>query len=333
MSERRLRAGTESVARVEFEVEFPPGHVACYVVDAGVPVLVDAGMPDERGVGGHGEAFREGLARHGYEVVDIEHLVVTHPHVDHIGQAPTVLEEAAPTVHAPVGVRERFSRDADALAERVRENASRAGLSGDQLADAVEMARESLERDRSLLPPAAVDHWVDPDEAFTVGDLTLTATHTPGHQADHLVYGAALDGEYALLSGDSGIQPFRPVVIHDGLDDGHREAIAAFRRGLDRLDALLPTPDRVYPGHGPVHDDLRGVIKRHRGSLDRRLEGVLEQVANGVRTVPGVAMGIAGDDRSVRYLLPEAMSALAHLEREGEVIVTVEDGVRYYDPA
>jgi glyoxylase-like metal-dependent hydrolase (beta-lactamase superfamily II) len=333
MSESRLRAGTESVGRVEFEVEFPPGHVACYVVDAGVPVLVDAGMPDERGVGGHGQAFREGLSRYGYDVGDIEHLVVTHPHVDHIGQVPAVLEAAGPTVHAPVGVRERFARDAEALADRVRVNASAAGLSGEQLGDAVEMARESLERDRSLLPPTAVDHWVDPGETFTVGDLDLTATHTPGHQADHLVYAADVDGERALLSGDAGIQPFRPVVIHDGLDDGHREAFAAFRRGLDRLDALDPTPDHVYPGHGPVHDGLVGVVERDRGSLERRLDGVREQVANGVRTVPGVAMGIAGDDRSVRYLLPEAMSALAHLESEGEVVATVEDGVRCYDPA
>jgi glyoxylase-like metal-dependent hydrolase (beta-lactamase superfamily II) len=333
MSESRLAAGTASVARVEFEVEFPPGHVACYVVDAGVPVLVDAGMPTERGVGGHDEAFRDGLARHGHELAEIEHLILTHPHVDHIGQVPAVLDAAEPTVHAPAGVRERFGQDADALAERVHANAAAAGIAGDQLDSAVEMARESLERDRELLPPDAVDHWVAPGETFTVGDLDLTATHTPGHQADHLVYAADVDGERALLAGDAGIQPFRPVVIHDGLDDGHRDAFEAFFDGLDRLAALDPTPDRVYPGHGPIHDALDEVVERDRGSLERRLDGVREQVANGVRTVPGIAMAIAGDDRSVRYLLPEAMSAVAHLEREGDIAVTVEDGVRYCDPA
>jgi glyoxylase-like metal-dependent hydrolase (beta-lactamase superfamily II) len=333
MSESRLAAGTASVSRIEFEVEFPPGHVACYVVDAGVPVLVDAGMPPERGIGGHEEAFRDGLARHGHELAGIEHLVVTHPHVDHIGQVPAVLDAAEPTVHVPAGVRERFGRDADALAERVRANAREAGIAGDQLDSAVEMARESLERDRELLPPGAVDHWVDPGETFTVGDLDLTATHTPGHQADHLVYAGDVDGERALLAGDAGIRPFRPVVIHDGLDDGHREAFDAFFDGLDRLAELDPTPDRVYPGHGPIHDALDEVVERDRGSLERRLDGVREQVANGVRTVPGIAMAIAGDDRSVRYLLPEAMSAVAHLEREGDIAATVEDGVRYYDPA
>ncbi|MFB6207069.1 MAG: MBL fold metallo-hydrolase [Haloglomus sp.] len=333
MNESRLRAGTESVGRVEFEVEFPPGHVACYVVDAGAPVLVDAGMPDERGLGGHDETFREGLAQYGYEVADIEHLVVTHPHVDHIGQVPAVLEAADPTVHAPVGVRERFARDADALAERVRENAATAGLAGEQLENAVEMARESLERDRSLLPPDAVDHWVDPGESFPAGDLQLAATHIPGHQADHLVYAADIDGERALLSGDAAIQPFRPVVIHDGLDDGHSEAFAAFFRGLDRLEALDPIPDRIYPGHGPVHDDLTGVTERDRGSLERRLDGVRKQVVEGIRTVPGIVTAIADDARSVYYLLPETMSALAHLETTGEVVATVEDGVRHYDPA
>ena len=333
MSESRLAAGTVSVARIEFEVEFPPGHVACYLLEGDAPVLVDAGMPTERGLGGHDAALREGLDRHGHALADIEHLVVTHPHVDHIGQAPAVLAAADPTVHAPAGVRDRFAGDAGALAERVRANATAAGISGDQLDEAVAMARESLERDRSLLPPAAVDHWVEPGETFTVGVHDLTATHTPGHQADHLVYATDIDGERALLAGDAAIRPFRPVVIHDGLDDGHRAAFEAFLTGLDRLDALDPTPDRVYPDHGPVHDDLSGVVERHRGSLRRRLDGVREQVANGLRTVPGIAMAIAGDDRSVRYLLPEAMSAVAHLEATGDLVATVEDGVRCYDLA
>jgi glyoxylase-like metal-dependent hydrolase (beta-lactamase superfamily II) len=333
MSESRLDAGTASIHRIEFEVEFTPGHVACYLVDADAPVLVDAGMPDERGLGGHDQALRDGLARHGYDIADVEHLVITHPHVDHAGQVPNVLAAADPTVHVPVGVRERFARDPDALAERVRTNAATAGLAGDQLEDAVSMARESLERGRRHLPPDAVDHWVDPGETFAVGGLELTATHTPGHQADHLVYAGDIDGERALLSGDAAIQPFRPVVIHDGLDDGVREAFAAFYRGLDRLAALDPLPDRVYPDHGPVHDELLELVERDRDSLDRRLAGVREQVAEGVRTAPGVAIAIAGEDRGVKYLFPEALAALEHLESEGELVASVEDGVRHYDVA
>ncbi|MFC7227095.1 MBL fold metallo-hydrolase [Salinirubellus salinus] len=330
MSESR----TQSVAgahRIEFEVDWPPGHVACYVLGGSEPVLVDAGMPtDDESDHDREGTLRDGLAAVGLEPADVEHLLVTHPHVDHVGQVPTVLEAADPTVHAPAGVEERFGRDVDTLGDRVRENARSAGLTGDQLADAVEMATKSLRRDSHLLPADRVDHWVTDGERFTLGEHDLRAVHAPGHQADLLCYELELGGENALLAGDMAMEPFRGVAIHDGLDDGVFEAFEAFYDALDRLADL--DVDRVYPGHGAVHDEFQRVLERDRGSLDRRLEGVADALADGVRTVPGVAVSIAGE-RPVRYILPEAFSALAHLERVGRATVTVEDGVRYYDPA
>jgi glyoxylase-like metal-dependent hydrolase (beta-lactamase superfamily II) len=212
----------------------------------------------------------------------------------------------------------------------VRHNAGEAGLTGEPLEAAVGMAVRSLERDRDLLPPGAVDHWVEPGETFEVGGRTLEATHTPGHQADHLVYRTDLDGESVLLAGDSAMEPFRAVAIHDGLTDGVFEAFDAYDAALDRLAAL--DVDRVYPGHGTVHARFREVIERDRGSLDRRLDGVERLLAEGVRTVPDLAARIAGD-RPIQYLIPEVYAAAAHLEYQGRARVTMADGVRRYEPA
>ena len=309
------------VHRLAFDVEWPPGHVACYVVDGPEPILVDAATPD------HEAAFVDAVDSCGHEPGDIEHVLVTHPHVDHVGQVPAVLSAGDPTVYAPAGVRERFARDPADLEARVRQNCTEAGFPDEQRETAVEMAVESLERDSRLLDPESVDVWVDPGRERTVGDLTVDPVHTPGHQADHLSYVADIDGERTLLAGDMGIEPFRPVVMHDGLDDGHRESFDAFYEALDRLDALAV--DRVYPGHGPVHGDLSGVVERHRTSLDERLDRVRELIGSGYSTVPGVAAALAGE-RDVRYLVPEAMGALAHLERHGEASVELVDGVRQY---
>lgn len=316
------------VHRVEVAVEWPPGHVACYLVDGDEPVLVDAGMRDEEGNACE-TAFRKEIQAAGHDVADIEHLVLTHPHVDHIGQVPLVLEAADPTVYAPAGLRERFARDATALGQRVRGNARAAGLTGDQLDEAVEMAVESLERDRSLLPPDAVDIWLEPGEV-AFGPLDARAVHVPGHQADHLAYLAAIDGEASLFAGDMAIEPFRAVALHDGLDEGVHEAFDAFYAALDRLAAL--DVDRVYPGHGPVHDRFDATIERDRSSLDRQLDRVETQLEEGLRTVPGVAVALS-NGREVRYMLLEVMAALSYLEDEDRASVTVEDGVRYYDPA
>lgn len=328
MNESRL----SSVRRIEFSVDWPPGHVACYLVDGPELVLVDAGMPSDFDAedASPETTLREGFDAAGYEVADVDHLVVTHPHVDHVGQVPTVLAEADPTVHAPAGVEERFSRDPDAMADRVRANASRVGITGDQLDEAVEMAVESLRRDASLLPVEAVDHWIPRDETVDIGPLTAETIHAPGHQADHLCYAVDVAGERVLLSGDMAMEPFRAVAIHDGLDDGVADAFNAFYGALDRLSTL--DPDRVYPGHGPVHADFHGVLERDRESLDRRLEQVHEQLADGTRTVPGVALALAGD-RPVRYVVPEVMAAVSSLVDEGRAEETLEDGVAHYDPA
>ncbi|WP_255196235.1 MBL fold metallo-hydrolase [Halorarius litoreus] len=323
MNEQRL----STVRRIEFAVDWPPGHAAAYLLDVDEPVLVDAGMPAEFGYGDPDAALDDGLRDAGYDIEDIEHLVVTHPHLDHVGQVPRILDATDPTVYAPSSVRERFSRDPDALAERVRTNAREAGLAGDQLDEAVEMAVESLRRNAELLPPESVDVWLDPGPV-DLGPLSAEAIHTPGHQADHLCYLTELNGERALLAGDMAIEPFRPIVMHDGLDDGYVDAFDAFYTALDRLDEF--EVDRVYPGHGPVHEEFHDALERDRASLDRQLDRVEGQLEQGLRTVPGIALSLAGD-RSIRYLIPETMSALAHLEREGRATATLDDGVRYYD--
>ena len=190
------------------------------------------------------------------------------------------------------------------------------------------MAVESLERNSDLLRPDAVDVWIEPGGTTAVGHLEVDAVHVPGHQADHLAYPVEFGGESALFAGDMAIEPFRSVSLHDGLDDGHREAVDAFYAALDRLAGL--DVDCVYPGHGPVHRDLQGVVRRDRESLDARLDGVRRLVADGHETAAEVAFALAGD-RDVEYIIPEAMAALTHLESTGAVSVELVDGVRRYD--
>ena len=315
------RGSPAAVQRLTFEVDWPPGNVACYLIDGPETVLVDAATPD------HDTEFGDRLSAHDMDSGDVDHVLVTHPHVDHIGQVPTVLAAGDPTVYAPTGVRERFARDPSELAARVRRNATTAGFPEEQREMAVEMAVESLERDSDLLAPDAVDVWIQPGDTTAVGHLEVDAVHVPGHQADHLAYPVDLGGERALFAGDMAFEQFRSVIIHDGLDDGYREAFDAFDTALDRLAAL--DVDRVYPGHGPVHRDLQGVVRRDRESLDARLDAVRDLVADGHETAAEVASVLAGD-RDIRYLIPEAMGALAHLEATDAVTVDVADGVRRY---
>lgn len=317
-----LQRSQDRIRRLEFDVDWPPGHVACYLVEGSEPALVDTAITDRQ------NGLERALSDHGFGLEDIEHVLITHPHLDHIGGVPELLDGADPTVYAPFSVRERFGRDPDSLGERVRHNCMRTGFADDRIETAVEMAVESLERNVELLAPEAVDVWMRPDERIPIGDVIVEATHLPGHQADHLSYSAEIAGERILFAGDMGILPFRPVVVNDGLDDGYRDAFDAFYTALDRMDQL--DVDRIYPGHGPVHDDLDSVIELYHNSLNRRLDKVAECIANGYETAPEIVEAMT-DDLYTNYLIPEIMSALAHLESTYRILSNRIDGVVHYE--
>lgn len=319
-SQRRAR----DIHRIEIAVDWPPGYVAVTLIDGPEPVLIDAGM-----IGEHAqETLESGLADFGHELSEVEHLVVTHPHVDHLGQIPAILEAADPTVYAPVGVRDRLTRESSDLEAVVRKNAKQAGLSGSMLEMAVEKSVKSLERNRQLLPPAAVDHWIEDAQEFTVGGIRLRAIHTPGHQADHCCYYGNFDGDLVLFSGDYLLAPFRSVVIHTGLDDGATEGVGAFYTTLEKLAEIDVA--KVYPGHGPAHMQFQEKIERSRRSLDRMLDHTRDLVGEEPSTAIGIALERSGD-REIQYVIPEVVGALAHLHSQGRIELTVDDGInRYY---
>jgi glyoxylase-like metal-dependent hydrolase (beta-lactamase superfamily II) len=326
MSETGMKGVADDVAvhRIEGSVDWPPGNVAAYLVDCAEPILVDAIMTGEDAR----EELADGLAEHGYDVTDIEHLVVTHPHVDHIGQVPAILEAADPTVYAPDGVDDRFQRDAAELAETVRANARAAGLRGEYLDDAVEMSTDSLERDSALLPLDAVDHWLEGGQTVEIGPVTMETIHTPGHQADHLCFETDLDDETVLFAGDMALSSFRPVAMHTGFDDGYEEAIDAFYTGLDRLAER--DVDQVYTGHDEPHRDFAAAIERDRESLDNLLAKTKDALDTDTgMTAVDIAFQRSGN-RDIRYLVIETASAVRKLAADGEIEVTTEDGIHEY---
>jgi glyoxylase-like metal-dependent hydrolase (beta-lactamase superfamily II) len=314
------------IRRLEFEVDFPPGHVAAYLVPGPEPVLFDAGD-----LGSDGEDdLRDGLAEHGYEPADVAHVVLTHLHVDHVGQVGTLLETGEPTLHVPTTVRDRLERDLATVRAATRENMRAAGVPADRIDETLEEFLRAQEIMRDIVSLPAVDNWIDPGDTTTVAGLELDPIHTPGHDVTHVCYRTTLD-EPVLFSGDMAIEPFRAIMVNAGFDEGVADAVTAYRTALDRLAGV--DADRIYPGHGPSHDDLAGTIDRDRSTLEARVaecEAALRE--SGVHALD-VATSLTGEDGGFARLLPETVAALAHLERTGRARSWTDDGVRYYAPA
>lgn len=313
----------DSVFRIEFEVDWPPGHAVAWLVDGPEPILVDAGSPGEAAE----ETLADELGTHGYDIEDVDHVVVTHPHSDHVGQVPTLLEAGA-RLYAPGPALEQLRRDPDDLEQAVRRTAREAGLDGDRADRAVEQAVDSLERDWRLLPPDEVDTSFDFGEPFEIGGHTFTPLYTPGHQKTHASFLADL-GETALFSGDALIEPFRAAAIHAGIDRGAYEAIDAFYGAMDSFEAL--EADRAFPGHGPAFDDIQGAVDSTRESLD----GLVEDTADALQAVEPaspveVSYERAGPAEHPATLL-DTLGSLGYLEDAGRAEYQLVDGVRQYE--
>ena len=76
--------------RIELPTFFGMKTVNCFLIKDPVPTLIDCGEGTEP----VWEALNAGLKDNGLAIDDIERLVITHAHVDHIGSAAKISEEA-----------------------------------------------------------------------------------------------------------------------------------------------------------------------------------------------------------------------------------------------
>lgn len=211
-----------------------PFEENCYLVTdeaGGVAVLVDPG--DE------GSAIEAMVARRG---VTPSAVWLTHAHLDHIG-AVSAVRRAWPGI--PVHL---HPADAPVYAYGERA-AANYGLRFEQ--------------------PDPADRELSDGQVLTVGSLSFSVMHLPGHAPGHV----AFVGEGIALSGDC---IFNGSV---GRTDLPLSDPNAFVGSLDRLLGL-PDATVVYPGHGP-----RTTIGRERHS---------NPFLVGAAIVPGTARRVSG---------------------------------------
>lgn len=105
-------------------------------------------------------------------------------------------------------------------------------------------------------------------------DVPLTATWTPGHAEDHLVFHFSGGGRSALFSGDLILGQSSTIVPPGG------GTLIAY---LDSLATLLEiAPDLILPGHGEPIEDAAEAVEGQREHRLRRERDLLAALADGV---------------------------------------------------
>ena len=182
-----------------------PFQENCYVIgDGETGAVVDPGD----------EATRIALAVEQTQL-EIDQILVTHAHIDHVGAVGALADEYA----CPV----LMHAEAEPMLEQLPTQAMMMGLRFGKV--------------------PTVDRYVEDEEVLEIGELRLKSLYTPGHAPGHLAF--YIENEELLLSGDA---LFAGSVGRTDLFGGDMEVLL---RSINERLLTLPDETRVYPGHGP----------------------------------------------------------------------------------
>ena len=300
---------------------FPVGPVNVYLAEGEPLTLVDVGPRYDPAR----KSLTEALAGHGYRVVDLERIVVTHAHADHYGLAAELASASGAEVLAHAANLPWL--DADASARRLAfygEVLVWAGVPAEMLADLAKMSRGTSR----YAEPVHPDGTLADGDVLQLGGEGWQVLHTPGH-AGGLV--CLYQPERRLLiSSDHLIRNISSNPIIEPPDPGQTERprrlveyMAQLRR-VAELDVAL-----VLPGHGPPITAHRDIIGKRLAFHEARARHILEVLEGGALTAHEIVSALFTVRDPVNYFLAisEVVGHLQWLEVEEQVAHAEQDGV------
>jgi glyoxylase-like metal-dependent hydrolase (beta-lactamase superfamily II) len=303
---------------------FAVGRVNVYLVEDDPLTLVDAGPNSATSL----TTLENALAEHGRRIEDLERIVVTHQHIDHIGLVQILADRSGADVVALEALKPWLAsygegmEAEDAFSEGIM---ARNGIPQD-----VRMALRAVSMAfRAWGAAATVTTTVREGDTIGFADRTWTVHHRPGHSPSDTVFHDADRGE--LIGGDHLIKHIssNPLISRplDG-DAGERpQALVIYMDSLQRTSAMDLA--RVLPGHGEEIHDHRELIAERFRLHDRRARKLLGLIAERPRTAYELAQAMWGNVAVTQaYLtLSEVLGHVDLLRNDGSVTEVVEDGV------
>jgi glyoxylase-like metal-dependent hydrolase (beta-lactamase superfamily II) len=288
------RAAGAGIHCLPIPTPFQVGRVNTYLLDDDPLTLVDTGPNSGTSL----DALESALAEHDRRIEDLELIVISHQHMDHLGLASILArrsgaEVAAIDILAPWVARYGEGMNADdAFAERV--------MAEHGIPEDVRLALLAASHAyRALGASVTVTQPLADGSALELRDRTLRVHHRPGHSPSDTIFhderrGIVLGADHLIKHVSSNPLISRPLEVPLGDDPPARPH--ALRIYLDSLRATraMEGVDLVLAGHGePVTDHVALIDERVRMHR-RRAEKIRRLAADSPRTAYEIAQALWG---------------------------------------
>jgi glyoxylase-like metal-dependent hydrolase (beta-lactamase superfamily II) len=335
-AEEALRGAAEAgIHTLRIPTPFAVGRVNTYLIEDEPLTLVDSGPNSGKAL----DELQHQLAEHGHSIDDIELIVLTHQHIDHLGLVDIITNHSGAEV-AAIDKLTRFAEHYSEEAAKDDEFAAHVMMRNGISEDVVQALRNVSAAFRSWGAKAKVTRPLRDGDTLELRKRSLQALHRPGHSPSDTVFWD--EEREILIAADHLIRHIssnplisRPLDRPDEdpakLAEDRPKALVTYMQSLEKTREL---PAKiVLSGHGdPITDHVSLIDERlefHRGRAERIFDLIAEETRSGYELAQALFGNVAVTQA---YLtLSEVLGHVDLLVADGRVREIEREGVVYFE--
>jgi len=300
-----------------------------YLVDGGELTLIDTGPKTREALA----ALQAGLAEWNYTLADIQRLIITHAHPDHLGLVRRVIAESGARLYTHqrnLHWLTEFDVEWQRYADFCGSVLHRAGVP-EKAWTAIKTRMESAWHYVEVVSTDCVGGLLEDGDVFPLGGAPWEVLQTPGHS----------DGLICLYQRESGVFissdllladiNYSPILDSPPRDGDHRpNHLLDYLESLERIERM--EINIVLPGHGQPAHNHRALIARQRAFCETRRQQILGALDREKKTAYQVWETLYPALHPIDLFLgiSNIVSYLDALQKEGKATGCEVKGLDYY---
>jgi glyoxylase-like metal-dependent hydrolase (beta-lactamase superfamily II) len=313
----------ERISCITLPTPFAVGDVNVYLIEGEKLTLVDTGPKTEEAW----ELFVRQLKGFGYQVKDIEQVVLTHHHPDHVGLSDYLKRYDVRFITLAYNLpwlkkESAFLTHHDQFYEKVYEEMG--------IKQFHAMAMEEIRRYLEYGCEIEVDTVVAEGDGID-GLNGWIVLETPGHAQGHLSLLRGKDG--VMVGGDHVIQHISSNALIEPPPIGVEERPKTLLQYRDSLQKVVRySVKKVHPGHGVIVEDPVGLIQERLKKQEERAQRIWKMIERSEMTGIEICKRLFPTIylKELGLTMSETLGHLDLLESKGKLNIIDRNGVLHF---